>query len=134
MSGAGVGDTAANGFPTRTPAELEDRPRRARWLIDALWGRQAVGIVGGEPKCGKSFLALDLAVAVAAGVPCLRHFHPAGSGAVLLFAAEDAGHIVRARLEGIASAAGAAFQTLDIAVIDVLAHCGAPLRCTPAAV
>ena len=107
------------GFPTRAPAELEDRPRARRWMVEALWSEQGVGIVGGEPKCGKSFLALDLAVAVAAGVPCLRHFHPAARGAVLLFAAEDAGHIVRARLEGIASAAGADFTTLDIAVIDV---------------
>ena len=119
MNGTGTGGTAANGFPTRTPAELEERPRRAQWLIDALWGCEAVGIVGGEPKCGKSFLALDLAVAVAAGVPCLRHFPPGARGAVLLFAAEDAGHIVRARLQGIASAAGARFETLDIAVIDV---------------
>ena len=60
---------AMNGFPTRAPAELEDRPRRQQWLIDGLWARQAVGIVGGEPKCGKSFLALDIAVAVAAGRP-----------------------------------------------------------------
>ena len=108
-----------NGFPTRAPAELEERPQARRWMVEALWSEQGVGIVGGEPKCGKSFLALDLAVAVAAGVPCLRHFHAAASGPVLLFAAEDAGHIVRARLEGIAKAAGAAFDTLDIAVIDV---------------
>ena len=107
------------GFPTRAPVELEDRPRRQQWLIDGLWGRQAVGIVGGEPKCGKSFLALDIAVAVAAGVPCLRRFDADETGPVLMFAAEDAGHIVRARLEGIAGAAGARFETLDIAVIDV---------------
>ena len=119
MNGADTGERATSGFPTRTPAELEDRPRRHQWLIDALWARQAVGIVGGEPKCGKSFLALDLAVAVAAGVPCLRRFAADQPGAVLLFAAEDAGHIVRARLEGIAKAAGARFETLDIAVIDI---------------
>ena len=107
------------GFPTRAPAELEERPQARRWMVEALWSEQGVGIVGGEPKCGKSFLALDIAVAVAAGVPCLRHFRPAASGPVLLFAAEDAGHIVRARLQGIAKAAGTAFETLDIAVIDV---------------
>jgi len=107
------------GFITRAPVELEDRPRRQQWLIDGLWARQAVGIVGGEPKCGKSFLALDLAVAVAAGVPCLRRFAADETGPVLLFAAEDAAHIVRARLESIAAAAGARFETLDIAVIDV---------------
>ena len=107
------------GFPTRTPAELEERPREQQWLIDTLWGDEAVGIVGGEPKCGKSMLALDLAVAVAAGVPCLRHFATTRSGPVLLFCAEDAGHLVRRRLEGISRAAGAPFETLDIAVIDI---------------
>ena len=107
------------GFPTRSPAALEERPQAQQWLIDGLWGRQAVGIIGGEPKCGKSFLALDLAVAVAAGVPCLRRFETDQPGPVLMFAAEDAGHIVRTRLEGITRAAGADFQTLDIAVIDV---------------
>ena len=74
---------------------------------------------GGEPKCGKSILAMDLAVAVAAGVPCLRHFTPARPGPVLMFPAENAGHLVRKRLHGVAHAAGTRFETLDIAVIDV---------------
>jgi len=82
-----------------------------------LWSEQAVGIVGGEPKCCKSFLALDLAVAVAAGVPCLRRFAVPRAGRVLLFAAEDALHIVRRRLEGISAAAGVALANLDIQVI-----------------
>ena len=107
------------GFPTRAPAELEERPQAQQWMVDTLWSEQAVGIVGGEPKCGKSLLALDLAVAVATGVPCLRHYRPTGSGTVLLFAAEDAGHRVRKRLQGIAHAAATPFDELDIAVIDV---------------
>ena len=82
-----------------------------------MWSEQAVGIVGGEPKCCKSFLALDLAVAVAAGVPCLRRFAVPRAGRVLLFAAEDALHIVRRRLEGISAAAGVALANLDIQVI-----------------
>ena len=36
-----------------------------------------------------------------------------------MFPAEDAGHLVRKRLHGVARAAGARFETLDIAVIDV---------------
>ena len=107
-----------NAFPTTHPAALELRPRHKRWLVDELWGCQAVGIVGGEPKCGKSFLALDLAVSVAAGVPALRHFPTAHPGPVLMYAAEDAGHIVRSRLEAIARGAGTALERLDIAVID----------------
>jgi len=92
-------------------------PKERHWLIEGLWADQAVGIVGGEPKCGKSFLALDLAVAVASGAPCLRRFQPAQTGRVLLFAAEDALHVVRRRLEGIAHAAAVAFDSLDIHVI-----------------
>jgi hypothetical protein len=97
--------------------DLTADPETPRWLIEGLWAAQAVGIVGGEPKSGKSFLALELAVAVASGAPCLRRFRPAQTGRVLLFAAEDALPLVRRRLEGIAHAAGVAFATLDIYVI-----------------
>ena len=104
-------------LPVRPAHALDVQPPEHRWLIEDLWAAEAVGIVGGEPKCCKSFLALDVAVAVASGAPCLRRFRPARTGRVLLFAAEDALHIVRARLAGIALAAGVAFETLDIQVI-----------------
>ncbi len=104
-------------LPVRVAHELDVQPHEHRWLIEDLWATEAVGIVGGEPKCCKSFLALDVAVAVASGAPCLRRFRPARTGRVLLFAAEDALHVVRARLAGIARAAGVVFETLDIQVI-----------------
>jgi len=72
---------------------------------------------GGEPKCCKSFLALDLAVAVAAGTPCLRRFTVTRPGRVLLYPAEDALHVVRRRLEGICAAAGVGLAELDVQVI-----------------
>ena len=97
--------------------ELQDTPEQKRWLVEGLWGNQAVGIVGGEPKCCKSFLALDMAVAVATGTPCLRSFVVKQKGRVLLFAAEDAQPIVRRRIEGIAQAADVCFETLDLQVI-----------------
>jgi AAA domain len=97
--------------------DLAVGPEAGHWLVDGLWVDQAVGIVGGEPKCGKSFLALDLAVAVASGAPCLRRFRPAQTGRVLLFAAEEALHVVRERLQGITRAAGVAFDALDLHVI-----------------
>ncbi|HEY6356075.1 MAG TPA: AAA family ATPase [Burkholderiaceae bacterium] len=50
-------------------------------------------------------------------VPCLRRFAVPRAGRVLLFAAEDALHIVRRRLEGISAAAGVALANLDIQVI-----------------
>jgi hypothetical protein len=104
-------------LPVEPAYRLAERSEEHRWLITGLWSEQAVGIVGGEPKCCKSFLALDLAVAVAAGVPCLRRFTVPRAGRVLLFAAEDALHIVRRRLEGISAAAGVALANLDIQVI-----------------
>ena len=104
-------------LPVEPAYRLAERSEEHRWLVTGLWSEQAVGIVGGEPKCCKSFLALDLAVAVAGGVPCLRRFAVPRAGRVLLFAAEDALHIVRRRLEGISAAAGVALANLDIQVI-----------------
>ena len=104
-------------LPVEPAWKLSGRAPESRWLVTGLWSCEAVGIVGGEPKCCKSFLALDLAVAVASGTPALRRFPVASPGRVLLYAAEDALHIVRARLEGICAAADCRLQDLDIQVI-----------------
>lgn len=104
-------------LPVTRAIDLDAGPADRRWLIEELWADEAVGIVGGEPKCCKSFLALDIAVSVAGGVPCLRRFPVAQTGRVLLFAAEDALHVVRRRLAGIAYAAGCDLANLDIHVI-----------------
>jgi hypothetical protein len=108
---------APTSLPVTRAANLADVPTARRWLVEDLWADEAVGIVGGEPKCCKSFLALDLAVAVASGAPCVRRFPVARTGRVLLFAAEDALHVVRQRLAGIARAAGRELADLDIQVI-----------------
>ena len=104
-------------LPVEPAWKLSGRAPESRWLVTGLWSCEAVGIVGGEPKCCKSFLALDLAVAVASGTPALRRFPVAAPGRVLLYAAEDALHIVRARLEGVCAAADCRLQDLDIQVI-----------------
>jgi len=104
-------------LPFEPAWRLAPRPDESRWLVTGLWAEQAVGIVGGEPKCCKSFLALELAVAVASGAPCLRHFAVPQPGRVLLYAAEDALHVVRHRLEGICTAAGCRLGDLDVQVI-----------------
>jgi hypothetical protein len=96
---------------------LADPAQQPQWLIEALWAEQAVGILGGEPKCCKSFLALDIAVSVASATPCLRHFPVRRSGPVLLFPAEDSLGTVRQRLEGICTAAHTRFDTLPLYVI-----------------
>lgn len=104
-------------LPVEPAHRLAEHPEEQRWLVTSLWSEQAVGIIGGEPKCCKSFLALDIAVAVAAGTACLRRFPVPRAGRVLLYAAEDALHIVRRRLEGICVASGVALAELDVQVI-----------------
>jgi hypothetical protein len=104
-------------LPVRLAYELALVSDEQRWLVEGLWGAEAVGIIGGEPKCCKSFLALDLAVAVASATPCLRRFPVTRRGRVLLFAAEDALPIVRQRLDGICAAASVALEDLDLQVI-----------------
>lgn len=101
-------------LPVEPAWRLKQRTDEHRWLIAGLWGEQAVGIVGREPKCCKSLLALDIAVSVASGTPCLRRFGVPRAGRVLLYAAEDALHIVRRRLDGICEAAGFDLADLDI--------------------
>jgi hypothetical protein len=107
-----------NRLRTRRACELrQENDATARWLIEQLWTAEGVGIVGGEPKCCKSFLALDMAVAVAGGVPCLRQFTVPRAGRVLLYNAEDAALVVRERLEGIAHTAELSLDQLDLHVI-----------------
>jgi len=107
-----------NQLPVQRASKLSiDSAPLTQWLVQGLWSDQAVGILGGEPKCCKSFLALDLAVSVASGAPCLRQFPVRHSGPVLLFPAEDSLAVVRRRLEGICSAAGVGFQSLRVEVI-----------------
>ena len=104
-------------LPVTAAHQLADHDLQQRWLVTGLWADEAVGIIGGEPKCCKSFLALDLAVSVASATACLRRFSVTQPGRVLLYAAEDASHVVRRRLEGICAAADVHLQDIDIQVI-----------------
>ncbi len=106
-----------NPLPVQRASQLESLGPQTQWLVEELWTEQAVGILGGEPKCCKSFLALDVAVSVASGAACLRQFLVRRRGPVLLFPAEDSLAVVRQRLEGIAAAAQVPFASLPVEVI-----------------
>jgi len=105
------------GLPVLPAHQLRETEPDERWLIEELWGHEAVGIIGGEPKCSKSFLALAMGIAVASGKKCLGRFAVPKPGRVLLFAAEDALHTVHERLVGICAQAGIDLATLDLWVI-----------------
>src|SRR5664279_795547 len=116
-SGSQARQKTMNPFPVQRASQLASSGPQTQWLVEDLWTEQAVGILGGEPKCCKSFLALDVAVSVASGTACLRQFPVRRSGPVLLFPAEDSLAVVRRRLEGIATAARVPLDSLPVEVI-----------------
>lgn len=106
-----------NALPVCRAHELEMQATEQAWLIEALWGQQAVGIVGGAPKCAKSWLGLDMALSVASNTPCLGHFAVSTPGPTLVFLAEDALSSVRARIEALCTHRGLDVRDLDLHVI-----------------
>jgi len=102
-------------LPVVRAAELDDGDGAARWLIEPLWMRAAVGILGGAPKCCKSWLGLDIALSVASGTRALDAFDVHDKGPVLLFMAEDAAAVVKQRLVGLC-----AHRRLDL--VDLPLH------------
>ena len=46
-----------NTLPVQRASQLACAAAQTQWLVEGLWSEQAVGILGGEPKCCKSFLA-----------------------------------------------------------------------------
>lgn len=92
----------------------EDAPR---WLVEGLWGAQSVGVIGGAPKCAKTWLGLDLALSVATGTACLGKYAVPKPGPVLVYLAEDALPVVRERIGGMARHRGLDFAGIEFYVI-----------------
>jgi len=88
-----------------------------RWLVEPLWGESSVGVIGGAPKCAKTWLGLDLALSVATGTACLGRYAVPRPGPVLIYLAEDALSVVRERVEGMARHRGLELAGVDIHVI-----------------
>lgn len=104
-------------LPTVRASQLTPEPPEQHWLVTDLWGQGAVGILGGHPKSCKSWLGLELAVAVASGQPCLSRFSVDKPGAALVYLAEDSLPMVRARLASICEARGIELASLELHVI-----------------
>jgi hypothetical protein len=106
----------AETLPVVHAAALEDLDEERRWLLDGLWAT-GVGIIGGAPKCCKSWLGLEIAVAVASATACLGRFPARAPGAALLYLAEDSAPVVKARLTSLCRHRGLALADLPIHVI-----------------
>jgi AAA domain len=104
-------------LPVVRAAALDDACGAARWLVEGLWARAGVGILGGAPKCCKSWLALDLALSVASATRCLDTFEVHDPGPTMLYMAEDAAAVVKARLLGLCRHRRLALDALPLDVI-----------------
>jgi hypothetical protein len=104
-------------LPVRPAAAIEAEPQHCSWLIEGLWSGQGVGLIGGAPKCCKTWLALDLAVSVASGTPALGRFSVRDPGPVLFYGAEDHAMHLRLRIEAIAAARGLGLIGLELGLI-----------------
>lgn len=105
-------------FPVTRIAHIRTTHACPAWLVDTLWADQAVGFIGGTPKSGKTWLALELALAVASGQPCLGRYPVRQRGHVLLYAAEDTAEAIKHRVCALAHARGIAdIERLAIGLI-----------------
>jgi hypothetical protein len=104
-------------LPVVRIAEIPRESRPQPWLVEQLWGASSVGVIGGAPKCSKTWLGLDLALSVATGTACLGRYAVPQPGPVLVYLAEDALPIVRQRVEGLARHRGLALERVEIHVI-----------------
>ena len=104
------------GLPISRVGELEAHEGNS-WLIESLWLENAAGIIGGQPKCCKSWLGLDMAVSVASGTPCLGRFAVHNQGPTLVYLAEDAIDQIRSRVDGICKNRNLLISALDLVVI-----------------
>lgn len=109
--------SAAEVLPVLRAGAIAAETALDHWLIRSLWGRAAVGIIGGAPKCCKSWLGLDMAVSVASGTPCLDRFQVDAQGPTLVFLAEDALPMVRSRIDALCRHRGLDIAALDLHVI-----------------
>jgi hypothetical protein len=101
-------------LPVVRVGEIKSQDNAQRWLVEELWGASSVGVIGGAPKCAKTWLGLDMALSVATGTACLGKYVVPEPGPVLVYLAEDALLVVRERIEGMARHRG-----LDLAQVEI---------------
>lgn len=104
-------------LPVVRIGEIPPEVHAQRWLVEQLWGASSVGVIGGAPKCSKTWLGLDLALSVATGTPCLGRYAVPERGPVLIYLAEDALQVVRERVAGMARYRGLDLRSVDLHVI-----------------
>jgi hypothetical protein len=92
-------DEFAKAFTPETAAAFRFTPvadlkyRAPEYIIGDLFEADTLGLIFGDPGCGKSFLAVDIALSVATGTPF--HGQDAKQGAVFFIAGEGHNGLAR---------------------------------------
>lgn len=106
-------------FPIRHIDEIDPTPPEAQWLVEQLVLALACAMIGGAPRCWKTWLASELAMAVATGGKALGQFPARVSGPVLFYGAEDSLSALKARFVGLAKAYGVSLKSVPLYLLDV---------------
>ncbi|WP_420587565.1 helicase RepA family protein [Marivita sp.] len=99
--------TNPSGFQFVAVGDLQYRA--PEYIVEELFETETLGLIFGDPGCGKSFLAVDLALSVASGTPF--HGRAVRRGAVFFIAGE--GH------NGLARRFAAWSKARDVALADI---------------
>jgi hypothetical protein len=102
----------------RHVAEIDPPSAERQWLVDDLWLEAGVGILGGAPKVCKTYLAVEISVAVACGRTVLGHA-ARRPGPVLFYGAEDSVAALRERFGGMATVHNLSLEHVPIYLVDV---------------
>jgi len=106
-------------LPYRHVASVDPKPPEAQWLVQSLWAAKGVGLIGALPKSLKTWLACELAIAVASGKEALGRFSVKDHGPVLFYAAEDDLPSMRVRLQAIAETRQVVLKNTPVYLIDL---------------
>lgn len=106
-------------LPAVPVADLPEDERPRTWLIEQLWSAGAVGMICGNPKSGKTWMGLDMAISVATATPCLGTYRVLEPGLALIYLAEDSLPALKARVSSIGRSRGVPLDLMNLRVITV---------------
>ena len=96
--------------------DVQARDPANRFLIDTILA-SGCSVLASDPKCGKTWTGLTMAVAVASGVPCFGRFDVRQPGPALLMLAEDGPAGAKERLVSICRSQDLDLNALPIDII-----------------
>lgn len=108
-------DDVVNRYPIKRESVLQAESVRAllmepepplAWMIEGLWTDLSRGFIAGHPGVGKTWLALDMLIAVCTGGLCMNKYKPAYKAPCLLIEEEASRANLQRRIHSLARARG----------------------------